>query len=418
METLPLLLIALAGLAYGLVSGALSKSVVTGPMVFSAVGYLLHRAGLLQVEGAEEGVRLLAEATLVVVLFADAVRIDLRGLRRDHNLPFRMLVFGLPLGILIGTVVAALLWPGVSLWQAAVLSAILVPTDAALGQAVVTMKAVPVRLRQALNVESGLNDGIALPFVLVAASLAAEKATGSAEWIQLGLLQLTLGPLAGIAVGFFGGRLVDHAVSRKWCKEDFEGVLLLALPFIAYLLSVVVGGNGFLASFVAGVVFRAVARERCHPIVSFVENEGQLLVLATFVLFGVLMIPELVGIADSRVWFYAVLSLTAIRLGAIGVSLIGSGLGGSSVLFLGWFGPRGLASILYVLLVLRSYDVGNAGRINQVVIATVFLSIVAHGVTAVPAAKALGRAAERWREQQPGCHELRKVPEMPTRGGM
>jgi len=415
METLPLLLIALVGLAYGLVSGALAKSVITGPMVFSAVGFLLHRAGFLEIEGVEEGVKLLAEATLVVVLFADAVRIDLRGLRRDHNLPFRMLLFGLPLGILFGTIVAMVLWPAVSLWQAALLSAILVPTDAALGQAVVTMKAVPVRLRQALNVESGLNDGIALPFVLVAASIASEVATGSAEWIQFGLLQLTLGPLAGIAVGFFGGRLVDHAIGRKWCQEDFEGIVLLALPIIAYLLAVLIGGNGFLASFVAGMVFRGVARERCHPVVTFVENEGQLLILATFVLFGALMLPELAHITDPRIWLYAVLSLTVIRVSAIGLSLIGSGLGGPSVLFLGWFGPRGLASILYVLLVLRRYDVGNASEINQVVIATVALSILAHGVTAVPAAKAVGRAADRWREQQPECHELKDVPEMPTR---
>ena len=415
METLALLLIALAALTYGLVSGPLSRSILTGPMVFSAVGFLLHRAGLLQIDGVEEGVKLLAEATLVVVLFADAVRIDLRGLRRDHNLPFRMLVFGLPLGIIIGTVVAMVLWPGVSLWQAAVLSAILVPTDAALGQAVVTMKAVPVRLRQTLNVESGLNDGIALPFVLVAASIASERATGSAEWIRFGLLQLSLGPLAGVAVGFFGGRLVDRAIGRKWCQEDFEGIVLLALPIIAYLLAVLIGGNGFLASFVAGMVFRDVARERCHPVVNFVENEGQLLILATFVLFGALMLPQLAFIADPRVWLYAVLSLTVIRMSAIGLSLIGSGLGRPSVLFLGWFGPRGLASILYVLLVLHRYDVSGGHLINQVVIATVLLSILAHGATAVPAAKALGRAADRWREQQPDCHELMDVPEMPTR---
>ncbi len=415
MESLSLLLIALTGLAYGLLSGALSKSIITGPMVFSAVGFLLHRAGLLQIEGVEQGVQLLAEATLVVVLFADAVRIDLRGLRRDHNIPFRMLVFGLPAGILIGTVVAMVLWPGVSLWQAALLSAILVPTDAALGQAVVTMKAVPVRLRQALNVESGLNDGIALPFVLVAASVASEVATGSAEWIQFGVLQLTLGPLAGIVVGYFGGRVVDHAIGKGWCEEDFEGIVLLSLPIIAYLLAVLVGGNGFLAAFVSGMVFRGVARERCHPVVTFVENEGQLLILATFVLFGALMLPQLAFITDPRVWLYAVLSLTVIRLSAIGLSLIGSGLGGSSVLFLGWFGPRGLASILYVLLVLERFDVTNADMVNQVVIATVLLSIVAHGVTAIPAAKALGRAADRWREHQPECHELRDVPEMPTR---
>jgi NhaP-type Na+/H+ or K+/H+ antiporter len=209
--------------------------------------------------------------------------------------------------------------------------------------------------------------------------------------------------------------MVDHAVGKKWCAEDFEGIVLLSLPIIAYLLAVLIGGNGFLASFVAGMVFRGVARDRCHPVVTFVENEGQLLILATFVLFGALMLPELAFIADPRIWLYAVLSLTVIRLSAIGLSLIGSGLGGPSVLFLGWFGPRGLASILYVLLVLRSYDVSNAHQINQVVIATVLLSIVAHGVTAVPAAKALGRAADRWREQQPECHELRDVPEMPTR---
>ncbi len=415
MTSLALIVVAVVALAYGLASRKLSHSMLTAPMVFTGVGFLLYRAGLLEIEGVDEGVHLLAEATLIVVLFADAVRIDLRRLRRDHNLPVRMLAIGLPLGIVFGTVVAVLLWPPISVWQAAVVGAILVPTDAAVGQAVVTMKTVPVRLRQTLNIESGLNDGLALPFVLLAAALASEQATGSAEWIRFGLLQLTLGPLVGIAVGQAGGWLIDRAIRAGWCEESYDGIVLLALPVLAYLVAERVGGNGFLACFVSGMAFRHAVQQRCHPVVKFVENEGQLLVLATFVLFGAMMLPVLGEISDPKVWLYAILSLTVIRMAAIAISLVGAGLRRPSVLFLGWFGPRGLASILYVLLVLEAYAMGVPQETRQVVVATVLLSLIAHGVTAAPAARLISRKAARWRERAPHYHEMKPVPEVPTR---
>jgi NhaP-type Na+/H+ or K+/H+ antiporter len=415
MTALALIVVAIVALAYGLVSRKLSQSIVTAPMVFTAVGFLLYRAGALEIELVEAGVYLLAEVTLMVVLFSDAIRINLRSLRRDHNLPVRMLLIGLPLGIVFGTVVASLMWPGMSLGLAAVIGAILVPTDAALGQAVVTMQSVPVRLRQTLNIESGLNDGLALPFVLVAAAVASEQATGSTEWLRYGLMQITLGPLVGVVVGLAGGWLIDRSVRAGWCEDNFDGIVLLALPILAYLVAKGVGGNGFLACFVAGMAFRYVVQQRCHPVVRFVENEGQLLVLATFVLFGVALVPVLGDITDYRVWLYAILSLTVIRMAAIGLSLVGTGLRLPSILFLGWFGPRGLASILYVLLVLEVYGMGVPQSTKQVVVATVLLSIIAHGVTAVPAARRISRKAARWRDEAPDDREMTPVSEMPTR---
>ena len=193
--------------------------------------------------------------------------------------------------------------------------------------------------------------------------------------------------------------LIDRAIRAGWCDENYDGIVLLAIPVLAYLVAKGVGGNGFLACFVAGIAFRHVVQQRCHPVVRFIENEGQLLVLGTFVLFGAMLVPVLHGITDYRVWLYAILSLTLVRIAAIGLSLIGSGLRLPSVLFLGWFGPRGLASILFVLLVLQTYDVGAAREIRQVVVATVLLSIIAHGVTAVPAARLISRKATRWKDQ-------------------
>lgn len=415
MTTIALIVVAAVALAYGLVSRKLSQGIVTAPMVFTAVGFLLYQAGALEIEGVEDGVYLLAEVTLIVVLFSDAIRINLKSLRRDHDLPVRMLLIGLPLGILFGTVAASLMWPGISLGLAAVVGAILVPTDAALGQAVVTMKSVPVRLRQALNIESGLNDGLALPFVLAAAAVASEQATGSTEWLRYGLLQVTLGPLVGALVGRVGGWLIDRSVRAGWCEENFDGIILLALPILAYLLANEVGGNGFLACFVAGMAFRHAVQQRCHPVVRFVENEGQLLVLSTFVLFGSVLVPILGDITDYRVWLYAILSLTVIRMAAIGLSLIGTGLRAPSILFLGWFGPRGLASILYVLLVFELYGMGVPQSTAQVVVATVVLSMIAHGVTAVPFARLISNQAARWRDHAPDCQEMKPVPEMPTR---
>ena len=405
MHETEFLIIAGLFLAFGLISRRIQGSVLTGPMLFAGLGLVLGPAvlGLVNIEITNSVLHTLAEITLVLVLFSDAASIDLRQLRRDHNLPLRMLLIGMPLTIAFGALVAVLLFPMFSIWEALLLAAILAPTDAALGQAVISNKAVPVRIRQALNVESGLNDGIALPVVLMFAALAA--AAGAADdttaWFAFGARQVTLGPLVGIGVGYLGARLVALSYAREWMAETAEGIISLAMAFGAYLLAELVGGNGFIAAFVGGLVFGNTLAMKCKFLYEFAEAEGQLLTLATFMAFGSAMLPlGLEGMGFMPV-VYAVLALTVLRMLPVRLSLLGTGVSSVTSAFLGWFGPRGLASVLFVLLILEQADVPHKHEILVVSVLTVGLSILLHGLTAGPAsvrygarAKAMGECAE------------------------
>ena len=417
MEPTTLAIFAAVFLLYSLVSGRLDGTILTAPLLFAAVGLLLGRAGfdVVEIELEHSVIHTVAELTLILVLFADAARIDLKRVKRDHNLPLRMLGIGLPLTIALGAVVAAWLFPALSMWEAALLAALLAPTDAALGQAVISNPAVPIRIRQAINIESGLNDGIALPAVLMFAALvdATQGTADSRNWIQFGLLQITLGPIVGIALGFVGARLIDRAAGRGWAATPFQGIAILALAGLCYLLSEMVGGNGFIAAFAGGMVFGNTLRHPCTFLFEFMETEGQLLMLITFLVFGVMLLPEGLASVEPMHFLYAGLSLTVIRMLPIAVSLLGSGMRAPSYWFLGWFGPRGLASILFVLLILEQSQVPQRSAILSVTVMTVALSILLHGITAAPFAKAYSARAERLGE----CEEMKPVADMPLRHG-
>ena len=402
-------------IAFGLVSRKLEGTVVTAPLVFILFGFAVGQGGLgiARIEPEHGVIHLIAELTLVLVLSTDAARIDLKLLRKDHNLPKRMLLFGLPLTILSGMLAAVLLFPEFSIWEAALLAAVLAPTDAALGQAVVSARAVPVRIRQAINVESGLNDGIALPVVLMLAALAGAAGapeTGEGYWITFGLLQVTLGPLAGIVLGFAGARLIDEAANAGFMTEPFQGISVLALAFMSFVGAEMIGGNGFIAAFVAGLVFGNTIRHRCQFLGDFMETQGQLLMLITFLVFGGAMLPEALHGLNWHVVGYALLSLTVIRMIPAGLSLIGTGIRFPTILFLGWFGPRGLASILFGLLILEQSGIPHVREILVVTIVTVGFSALLHGVSAAPLARVYGRFAARQ-----GGAESMPVEEMPLR---
>ncbi len=416
MDLLGALVVCGGLIAFGLVSRRLEGTIVTAPLVFILFGFAIGHGGLgiAPIEPDHGVIHLIAELTLVLVLFSDAARIDLKVLRRHHNLPERMLLIGLPLITVAGAFAAILLVPSFSLWEAALLAAILAPTDAALGQAVVSAKAVPVRIRQALNVESGLNDGIALPAVLLFAAMASASGIGEAgdrNWLTFGLLQVTLGPLAGIAIGYAGARLVDGAATADWMTEPFEGIGILAMAFLSFAGAELIGGNGFIAAFTSGLVFGNTIRHPCRFLLEFMETEGQLLMLITFLVFGAAMLPDGLQALNWSIVGYAVLSLTLIRMIPVALSLIGTGVRGVTVAFLGWFGPRGLASILFALLIVEESGISHAHEILVATIVTVALSAILHGVSAAPLAAAYGRMAERVGE----CEETRPVDEMPVR---
>jgi len=395
VDALAVVAVAIAFLGFGLVSRKLEGSLLTGPMLFATLGFLFGPAvfGLVPVGITNATFHTLAEITLILVLFSDAASIDLKQLGKDHNLPLRMLLFGMPLTIALGIAAALMLFPGWSFWEAAVLAAVLTPTDAALGQAVIANQKVPLRIRQAINVESGLNDGIALPFVLIFASLASASAVSAADatqWIAFGAKQVVLGPLAGIAVGYIGAKLVARCFELGWLAEWAEGIIALALAFAAFALAELVHGNGFIAAFLAGLVFGNALGHRCALLYEFAETEGQFLVLLTFLLFGCAMVPMALFDLDIRTIFFAVLSLTVLRMLPVQLSLLGTGVRPVTSAFLGWFGPRGLASVLFILLVVEQAEIVHRDEIFIVTITTVMLSILLHGMSAGPAAKRYG----------------------------
>ncbi|HUU71479.1 MAG TPA: sodium:proton antiporter [Burkholderiales bacterium] len=407
------LAIALALVAYGLVSKKVDGSILTGPLLFSVFGFVAGPAlfGIVPLHISNEAVHLLAEVTLILVLFSDAANIDLGQLRRDHNLPVRMLVIGMPMTIALGTVAALLLFDGLSFWEAALLAAILVPTDAALGQAVVSNRLVPVRIRQALNVESGLNDGIALPFVLIFAAFASAMHgdTNAGEWIVFAGKQVVLGPIAGIAIGYLGARLAATCYRTQWMSETAEGMIALGIAFGAFALAEVVHGNGFIAAFIAGLTFGNTLQHKCKFLYEFAESEGQILVLLTFTAFGAAMLPQALSSVTLVYVVFALAALTLLRMLPIHLSLIGTGVKPVTSLFLGWFGPRGLASVLFVLLILDELDLKNEATLFSVVIFTVAVSVVLHGVTAGPAARCYGRLSQNMGE----CEENMPVSDEP-----
>ncbi|MGF1464571.1 MAG: cation:proton antiporter [Sandaracinaceae bacterium] len=399
-------LIAALVLSYALLSRPLDRFWITAPMVFVGVGLVIGNAAFDMVDlGMDnEPVHLVAELTLVLVLFADASLIDLRALARQASLPTRLLALGMPLSIVLGALVARLLFPELAWLEAFALAAVLAPTDAALGQAVVSSPAVPARIRQTLSVESGLNDGIALPAVLLftaLASIGGGEGRSPGEWLTFGLLQVTLGPLAGMVVGGVGGRLLRAAQGRGWIEASAERVAGLSLAVLAYALAETIGGNGFISAFVAGMAFGAVARAETRCIHDFLEAEGQLLIMLVFLMFGAsLLWPALRG-ATGAVALYVVLSLTVIRMLPVGLSLIGTGVRMPTVLFLGWFGPRGLATVLFGLLVVSEGSMPHGTLVEAVAMCAAGVSVLAHGVTALPFATLYGRAVG----DRDGCPE-------------
>lgn len=417
MDLLSIAIITAGLLLYALVSGRLLGTFITAPLLFTIFGFAVGEGGfnIAKISVDHSVIHTVAELTLILVLFSDAARIDFALLRRDHNLPQRMLLIGLPLTIVGGTLFAVLLFPSLLFFEAALLAALLAPTDAALGQAVLSAKTVPMRIRQAINVESGLNDGIALPAVLLFAAMAsAEIATsGASDWISFAVLQLTLGPATGVVVGFLGARLLDSAAESRWASEPFQGIGILSLAILTYVTAELIGGNGFIAAFIGGLVFGNTIRHPCTFLFEFMETEGQLLMLITFLVFGAVLLPDALAHAEPIFFVYAILSLSIIRMIPIALSLLGTGLRTPSVLFLGWFGPRGLASILFVLLILEESQLPHREALLSITVITVALSILLHGMTAAPFARIYGRLAARMGNSE----ENQPVVELPLRHG-
>jgi len=388
--TWDLALIALAVLLVAAISRSLTGTCVTPAMAFVAIGVLLGplAADVLRGDPRSEQVRTLAEATLVVVLFSDAARIRLRTLRRELSVPIRLLGVGLPLTILAGGLVGAAVFPQLTLTEALVLAAVLAPTDAALGQSVVTEPRLPSRIRQGLNVESGLNDGICMPLVLIALAAADAESHvtgGSGPW-RVVAEEIGYGIAGGLAAGLVAAAVVE--TGRRW--HLIAGPWLQVVPVgggvLGYGVAAALGGSGFIAAFVAGLLFGWFSGQVSVEASRLSEEIGGLLGGVTFLMFGAILLGPALEHIGWREAAYAVASLTAIRMVPVALAMVGSGARAPTIAFLGWFGPRGLASIVFAVIVVEQANLPGTATILAAAYLTIGLSVVAHGVSAAPLA--------------------------------
>ncbi|MBO0685116.1 MAG: cation:proton antiporter, partial [Candidatus Dormibacteraeota bacterium] len=324
-------------------------------------------------------------------------RIDLGRLRRGLGLPVRLLGVGLPLTIAAGTLAGLSALPGLTVAEALILAIVLAPTDAALGQAVVTDRRLPARIRQALNVESGLNDGICVPllFIALAAAEAEDRLVSGSQAVHIVFQEIGGGLAGGVVAGLAGAFAVRLAVKRGLGEGSWIQVIPAATALLAYGLSAIPGGSGFIAAFVAGLVFGGLEKTGARQVTSLVDDAGEFLDAITLALFGAVLLGPLLGELSWRSLLYAALSLTLVRMAPVALALLGSGAALPTVGFLGWFGPRGLASIVFAITVVEESRLPQLHPMLAAISATIGLSIAAHGLTARPLTERYARWYQR-----------------------
>ena len=392
---LTLAVLAAFAFVYSVVATRLERTPVNGAVVFLAFGILAgpQVLGLLDLSVRGEVMRTVAELTLALVLFTDSANADLATLRRSFRIPQRMLLIGLPLTLAFGFGVGMLLFPDLPLLTVAILATMLAPTDAALGRAVVTNEAVPAPVRQALNVESGLNDGICVPILFTFLALAAGTDASTAE-IALGLVaeEIGIGLAVGVGLSVAGRYAIRAAADRGWIEEPWTQIPVVVLALSCFGVAQAAGGSGFIACFTGGLAFGGLVKQQKELLMSRAEGSGNLLSLLTWVIFGAAVVGSYVGELDWRIVTFSLLSLTVIRMLPVSLSLLGLGVRSDAQLFLGWFGPRGLASIVFVVIAVDQ-NVTGSDTLAATVVCTVILSVLGHGLTANPLATAFAARA-------------------------
>ncbi|MGB5965110.1 MAG: cation:proton antiporter [Sulfurimonadaceae bacterium] len=386
-EYINFLVIALVVLGYGYFSKLLLRYNISGPMIFVAVGVFLSPLGVGPSETKlnAEVVQIVAEFALIIILFSDASALNLKKLRGEWSIPVRLLFISLPITIIAATLMAQEFFPEETTAYLLLMALILAPTDAALGKAVVTDKTVPEKIRSGINVESGLNDGIVLPVLLtvVVMIMSGQEHAKDNSWIGYVAQQIIFGGLIGSAVGYISARLSLKVIQNDWMESNYHNLVPIALAILAYYLAEYFGGNGFIAAFFAGLFVGNYSEDLREHVEDFAESEGDLLILISFLVFGIAFIPPTIDYWDLNVFVYSLLSLTVLRMVPVAISMIGTKFDLSTILFIGWFGPRGIASILYVLIVINQLGpIKGHETIYSVISLTILLSIILHGLSA------------------------------------
>lgn len=379
-------LLALVLTVSALLAGIVERAPLSFPMLFVGLGFLLGPIGfrVVDIDLHHPAVEVIAISTLALVLFLDAVNLEFARERHEWLIPALSLGPGTVLIVLM-TAGAASLLLGVSPIIAFLLGAILSSTDPVVLRDVVRDRRLPGSVRQALKIEAGTNDVIVLPLLLVLIAIANSDVGGPGAWAWFAVQLLVLGPAAGFAVGALGSELMARADARFGIRREYQALYGIGLVLGAYASGVAVGGDGFLAAFAAGFAVTILDRELCDCFLEFGEAAAEILMLIAFVMFGIIL-SDSFGVLELPVAAaFAAIAIFVIRPLAIGgvLSLRAVRLSRGAQGFIAWFGPRGLNSLLFALLVVLA-DVPGSTLLFAATGFVVLLSIVAHGASATP----------------------------------
>jgi NhaP-type Na+/H+ or K+/H+ antiporter len=386
-DTLIIFIIALIVLVYGIFSKSLENLNISGPMVFMFFGIVFSPLvlNIAHLDINDDIVKTIAEIALIIVLFSDSSTINIKKFKNQWKIPMRLLLIGLPLTIIFSTYAGTFFFANENLINILLLALILAPTDAALGKAVVSDSTVPLKIRSAINVESGLNDGIVFPMLItVTLLIVGHKELGDdSSWLSYLLTQIVLGFIIGAFNGYIGAKLLTKAVENNWIKKSYKNLSPISLAILSFYFAEYFGGNGFISAFVAGVFFGSFSKVIDLETEAFLEGSGEIFILTSFFVFGLTFIPATIAYVDASVIAYALLSLTLFRMLPVALSLSGLNISLSTKLFIGWFGPRGIASILYIMIVAHMIiDIQGHEKLYATTTLTIFLSIILHGLSA------------------------------------
>lgn len=394
-QTTPLVLAVLV-LGYAVFSEQVNRRFIAPALIFMLLGMALGPFGLHLIEAGPgtEGYTSLAQLALTVILFSQAAKLRFDRIRLHGPVTLRLLIVGIPVSVLLGTLTAVALLPVLPWWEAVCLAAIVAPTEVALIEALLDDRRIPERVRHALSVESGFYDGFALAILLIALGLASQRTdpTG-ARWAWFIFSTEILSLLAGAAVGAVGGLVVARSRRQHWMTDTWAQLATLALAFICFQVGERMDASGFVAAFTGGLAFSLVTRRGSDdPLPTQVTDAcAQLLELLVFAMFGAFAVVDGWRHADWRIVVFAVLVLFAVRIVAVLVALVRTGVPVSDQLFIGWFGPRGIGTVVLGLLVVNRGEIQSGGLIATVVVVVVTLSLVLHSLTTGPGIRWLAR---------------------------
>ena len=395
-------------LGWALIEKRFASTMVTGPMVFLALGLLAGSKGLgiIELGSGDAGavIDVVLQVTLALLLFTDAASLHPSSWRKDAALPARLLGIGLPLTIGVGWLIATLLFDGLGIWEAAIIGAIVAPTDAALGKAVISNPRVPERIRTGLDVESGLNDGVSLPFILLFIGFG-EDGVDTSAIVATFVEAIGIAVVIGSGVALVAGWLLIRAAAAGWMSPAWHRIAMVAVALIAFAAADQLGGSGFISCFVGGLTFGGLTRSRLATEEVLADDLGSAGVQVSFLLVGAVLVGPALDAATWQVWVMAVLALTVARMGPVALCLIGTGFRPPTVAYLGWFGPRGLATIVFAVLVVNDADLAGTSLIVTVCTITVTLSVYVHGLSAAPGAR---RYAD-WYQSHPDQADLNEA---------